>query len=70
MLDRGALVGADQDQVGGQGNGQIRHLVHLGVGGSETRAPLMIFDEEGCKTVRAFLLKELLLLICLGLYQV
>ena len=47
MLDRGALVGADQGQVGGQGNGQIRHLVHLGVGGSETRVPLMIFDGGG-----------------------
>ena len=51
MLDRGPLVGADQDQVGGQGNGQIRHLVHLGVGGGETRAPLMIFDGGGCKSL-------------------
>ena len=51
MLDRGALVGADQGQVGGQGNSQIRHLVHLGVGGGETRVPLLIFDGGGCKSL-------------------
>ena len=67
MLDRGALVGADQGQVGGQGNSQIRHLVHLGVGGSETTVPLMIFDGGGCKSL---LIKKLLLLVCLGLNQV
>ena len=67
MLDRGALVGADQDQVGGQGNGQIRHLVHLGWAAVRRELHSWYLMEEG---VRAFLLKELLLLICLGLYQV